>query len=732
MRQLIIAIMLLLPTVCTGLADPNDLPNRTIARADCCGPTCKGSLPQGTLNQVFVQTVTPSDLKCYPYEITKPGNYVITRDFLHVPNVAGEPLIKVLSSNVTIDFQTFSLYQNVPTDQIDGTNPLLSSDMITIGDGTNAISNVSIVNGTIRGAAGVGISVNPNVSNVTINSLRITNCLAGGVAISGAYNVDVECCSITNHGNQNIISNASSLIIPLNSNLLDAGNFALAGSTHLGGFGVLAYNSRGIAIKDSEVLNCGATVLENDAIGIYAESCNDIEVVRCASSGHLTAAALTVLSTTPGALDAPYLFAKGMFFKNCNKGFVDCCLVNCNKGAGVVGIDLINSDHFHISNTNIIDNCANGSWLNADLPGGCPCPGPETDFDLFIRCTPCDDFVDSMTNINLQAAYTDYKAGLILPKTDPSCIANWQMPPTTDPADWTTFMNGMHAIEYALEYYTNRSRAYGIRLFDTNYVTVDGVSVIDTVSENNSAWGILIDRNTCNMDVGEGGLCNVVKFSKVLGTRSFANSTDPNIAYAAEIESFFGDILDASNLVRRYESISMIGRAIGIEVRNCADCTVIHSNLIKGNFSEHTFAAGLFLNRSSRGDIVGNRIECNCGSDTGYGILNRTVDPTDMTASTTLYANGLMDRSNLIDASGGPVTPPFYPFGTSSYDKNINYGVFWANGGVFTVKHAFTSDLTVMNNIGTNENLQVFFDAEAQLNLPCTITAPDVDASYVV
>ena len=730
MRQLIIAIMLLLPTVCVGLSDPNDLPNRTIARAECCGPTCKGSLPQGTLNQVFVQTITPSDLKCYPYEITKPGNYVITRDFLHVPNMAGEPLIKVLSSNVTIDFQTFSLYQNVPTNQIDGTDPLLSSDMIAIGDGTNAISNVSIVNGTIRGAAGVGILVNPNVSNVTINSLRITNCLAGGVAISGANNVDVECCSITNHGNQNIISNATNFIIPLNSNLLDGTDFSLAGSTNLGGFGVLAYNSTGIAVKDSEILNCGAAVLENDAIGIYAESCNDVEVVRCASSGHVTAADLTVLSTPPLAFDAPYLFAKGMFFKNCNKGFVDCCLVNCNKGAGVVGIDLINSDHFHISNTNIIDNCSNGDWFNVDLV----CPTPNDDFNLVTRCTPCDDYAASTTNINLLTAYADYKVGLTLPKTDPSCIANWQMPSTTDPADWTLFMNGMHAIEYALEYYTNRSRAYGIRLFDTNYVTIDGVSVIDTVSQFNSAWGILIDRNTCNMDVGEGGLCNVVKFSKVLGTRSFADSTDPNVRYTMQIEELFGDILDEtmSEAVRRYESISMIGRAIGIEVRNCAECTVLHNNLIKGNFSEHTFAAGLFMNRSSRGDIVGNRIECNCGSDTGYGILNRTVDPTDVTLSTTLYANGLMDRSNLIDPSGGPANPPFYPFGTASYDKNINYGVFWATSGIMSIKHVFTSDLTLMNNIGPNENAQIFFDAAAQANLPCTIPDPDVDVSYVV
>jgi len=723
---------------CFGIQDPNDLPNRTIARSECCGPTCKGSVPHGTLNQVFLQTITPSDLKCYPYDITKPGTYVITRDFLHVVTLDGSPLIRVLSSNVTIDFQTFSLYQNVPAGQLDGTDPLLKSNMIEIGNGTDAISNVTLVNGTLSGAAGVGVLIRPNVSNVTINSCAITNCIGGGVAVSGAQNVNVECCSITNHANQNIIESTTDLIIPLIGNtpssldILDATLFPLTGSTHLGAFGVLAYNTKQFAVKDSEILACGATNLENDAIGIYAENCNDIEVVRSVSSSHNTAAALTTL-TGPApqlpALEPGYLFAKGMFFKNCQKGFVDCCLVNCNKGSGVVGIDLIESDMFHISNSNILDNSACGDWFTVALPD--PCPGPKTDFDLFTRCSLCDNFADSGTNVNLGTAYTDYKVGLTLPQTTPSCISNWQT--LIDSADWTTFMEGWHAIDYALEYYTNGSRAYGIRLFATNYVTIDGVSVLDTVSENNSAWGILVDRNICNSAVGAGGLCNIIKFSKVLGTRSFSNTTGPNVTYTTEIEALFGDILDEGNgeAVRRYESISMIGRAVGIELRNCVECTVLHSNLIKGNFSEWTFAAGVFLNRSNKSDLVGNRIECNCGSDSGYGLLNRTVNPTDLTASTTLFANGLMDRSNLIDPVGGPANPPFYPEGTSTIDKNIHYGVFWSNMGVFAVKHAFTSDLGLLNNIGTHENIQIFFDAETQPNVPCTITMPDVDSDYV-
>lgn len=731
MKHFFYVVLLLSASLAFGVSDPNDLPNKSIARSECCGPTCKGSVPHGSLNQVFLHTIAPSDLKCYPFEISKPGTYLVTKDFFHVPTVDGQPLIKILSNNVTIDFQTFSLYQNVPDDQLDGTNPLLKSNMIEIGNGTNAISNVTLSNGTISGAAGVGVLVNSHVSNVTINSINITNCVAGGVAVSGAANVDVECSSITNHGQRNIVDSMSSQILPLNGTILDAQLFDLSGSIRLGAFGVLAVDSKQIAVKDTEVLCCGATNLENDVIGIYCERCTDVEVVRSVSSSHCAASSGSVpaswSSSSPSA-STTFPQAKGMLLKNCTKGFVDCCLVNCNKGSGVVGIDVISSDIFTISNSNVYSNTACGGWMNEMLPT--PCPGLSNRFDLYTRCSVCDDFADSGVDVDLIAAYAGYKLGITLPKTDPSCITNWQM--LTDPADWTTFMDGLHAIDKALEFYTHASAAYGIRLFDTNYVTIDTVCVVDTTAKHNSAWGILIDRNPCDP---KGGLCNIVKFSKVMGTRSFIEQQAPNVTYATEIESLFGDILDETmnQDVRRYESFSMIGRAVGVEVRNCAECSVLHNNLIKGNMSNHTFAAGVFLNRATKSDLVGNRIECNCGSDAGYGLLNRTVNPTDLAACNTFFANGLQDRSNLIDpVMPAPANPPFYSDGTPSLDKNINYGVFWSNGGIFSIKHAFTSDLGLINNLGTHENVQIFFDAETQPNLPCVIVQPDVSAGLIV
>lgn len=702
MKRCLELLFLVMTSVCVAVGPSEyDLPNKTIARADCCGVKHQGALPLGSLNQVFLQTITPSDLKCYEYIVNKPGTYIVTRDFQHVVELAktGQPLIKVTSSNVTIDLQTFTLYQN-------GATTAITSNFIEIGDGVNPIENITIVNGTLSGAGGIGIVIKPQVSNVTLQNLSITHCIAGGIAMSGAKNILIEGCSITNHGNDSSVGNLmDNLSTP---QYLDGTLFNLDSTSNIGAFGIVAKNCEQVSIKESEILSCGANNLDFESYGILAEGCSDIEVLRSVSSAH----------------KSEDMVVKGMHFKDCKKGFVDCCLVTCNKGYGVVGIDVIDSDIFHISHTNVYENCSSGAWFDQTLPGGM-CPGMA--LPLYTRCTPCDAYTQVMPAVNVDAvtAYADYKTGLVLPKTTTACIANWQTvdddnnttTPTALSSQWTTFMDAYHAIEYGIEYYTQLSRAFGIRLFDTNYVTIDAVSVIDTSALHNSAWGIMIDRaidrTTCAANRPIGGKCNVIKFSKVQGTQSFSDVTAPNITYHTQIASLFGSgVLGAgpNYEVQTGESISMIGRAIGIEARNCVECTVMHNNLVKSNFSQYTFAAGIFLNRTAMSDLVANRIECNCGSDLGYGILNRTVDPTDMVAATVLYANGFSNATTT--------------------DKNINYGIFWAHGGVFTIKHAFTSDLTIMNNLGVFENVQIFFDEHAQPNLPCTIAVPDVNAAY--
>ena len=157
----------------------------------------------------------------------------------------------------------------------------------------------------------------------------------------------------------------------------------------------------------------------------------------------------------------------------------------------------------------------------------------------------------------------------------------------------------------------------------------------------------------------------------------------------------------------------MIGRSIGIELRNCVSSTIIHNNLIKDNSSLYTFAAGVFLNRSSKSDLNGNVIEYNVGSDIGYGLVNRTFNPTDLTASTFFFANGYEN--------------------SSTFDRNINYAVFWTYiGGIFSIKHGFTSDLTLLNNIGVYENVQVLFDLNTIPILDCNISTPDIQSPYLI
>lgn len=668
-----------------------------VSSAGCGSSRNCGVLPQGTLSQVFMQTITPSDLRCPPYVITKPGTYVITKDFQFVPTVNDQPLIKILSSNVTIDLQMFSLFENIPAAQLSGMSPIIRANLIEIGDGLTPITNITIENGSLSGVAGMGVLVYPLVTHVTLRSLEIDDCLAGGVAISGADDVAIECCSILEHGQYNIAGT-------LNGTYLSGTLFPLTGtcSSDIGAFGLLAYNSRRLLIKDCDISRCGAANLDRDVFGIYMESCRDIEILNTISSFH---------KSLHGQVT-------GMFFKFCQRGAISGCQILYNSGYGCVGVDFIEDSYFQMCCSLVSGGISTGDWI----PSGTiiiPCNCPDVLIPLLTRCSPCEPFLPTGESVDFTLAYNDYKFGLTLKDsiiTGGGTNVNWQS--FVIPADWTKFMNAYHAISYALEYYTFASQAYGVRIFSSNHITLDSVTIENTQALNNSAWGILIDArlNGCGTPAPDsGGMCNAVKNSKVVGTTSFSNTTSPNVLWHDFITTFFGNILNAGPTftVKTGETISMIGRAVGIELRDCVSCTILHNNLVKCNGSLYTFAAGIFLNRSTKSELFGNRMECNIGSDIGYGLLNRVINPTDVTASSYFFDNGY--ENNL------------------TMDRNINYAVFWSYiGGNFSIKHGFTSDLGILNNIGFYENVQILFDNNTIPVLPCMITMPDIQSPYLI
>ena len=634
-------------------------------------------------SDVFSYTITPTDLTCYPFVITKAGNYIVTRDFIHVAKAAqdGQPLIQVLADNVVIHFQSFTIQQK--KSQVDGTESLVVSNLIEIGDDTTSVCNVSIVNGALIHAGGFGIRVFPNSSNIHFDHMKIIGSAAGGIALATNQDIEISNCEVKKAGRVDAAGDVSDLFFPDDTydSLVD---------DELGGFGLLGLDVQHLIINNSSFSDNGSLTRDKNIYGILLQDCSDVTLDNCQCSlnksnkysfGALMSGTCSFyIKNSQFVLNNATENAAGLKMKSVMQGEIDNCEFSTNFAAGAVGLELLLCKRIECNNLSIDNNYSTGPLFGNAVVSGSSIP-------FYGYDSSAETWSASLGNANIQSAYADYKTYIAISEEDKTFV------------DWESLMKAQHAIDYVLDYYTYQSKAYGVKVTDSSYITFNDLDVVGTYAENNSAFGIFIDKGTDN----------ILQNSNIQGTTSFAATADPNVTYATDIETLFGDILDegSGQAVRSGETISMLGRSIGLEIRNNAESMYIYKNQFKNNSSSHSFAAGLFFNRSLKATAMENRYESNCGSDFGYGVINRVVDPTDVVSGSVFYANGTLSN------------------------KNLNYGMHWSISGKFSTKHVYPGDLDLANNVGPYENLEILFDSITIPSLSYTIPATDVDADYI-
>ncbi|MBI2775535.1 hypothetical protein HYX58_06000 [Candidatus Dependentiae bacterium] len=118
--------------------------------------------------------------------ITRPGFYQLGEDFLVSPTANGDAVIRVASSDVTIDFNGHFISQLNTTQNIAGVfiNP--------------ALNDIVIQNGLIQNISGTGIVVTASDMRIEIINMTFTNCSAAALVADGTSgtinNLEIRSC----------------------------------------------------------------------------------------------------------------------------------------------------------------------------------------------------------------------------------------------------------------------------------------------------------------------------------------------------------------------------------------------------------------------------------------------------------------------------------------------------------------------------------------------------------
>lgn len=114
------------------------------------------------------------------YLINEAGKYKIIEDLTSKPTNANISCIKITASNISIDFNGFSLTQQSST----------SSGLTAIEIAAN-VSNIDLYNIEIGSIDGNGIKIGAGANNITINGGSISSCKKIGMDIDQACELDV-------------------------------------------------------------------------------------------------------------------------------------------------------------------------------------------------------------------------------------------------------------------------------------------------------------------------------------------------------------------------------------------------------------------------------------------------------------------------------------------------------------------------------------------------------------
>lgn len=202
----------------------------------------------------------------HPFVLSQPGPHIFGIDDVELEALTSTTLIKITSSNVTLDLQGHTFSQK---------NASSSNKNVTgihIADG---LSNVTIKNGNINNITGTAIIVGQNCFNITLSNLTIAQARSGSIEVqSGTDVVFIDNC----FAGKSLSSGKNNFGLSLTSNK----NINVINSSFIDSRAPSGYNAFGIFGKnciDCSINNSAFNDHSGDtATGIYLDNCIAFEI----------------------------------------------------------------------------------------------------------------------------------------------------------------------------------------------------------------------------------------------------------------------------------------------------------------------------------------------------------------------------------------------------------------------------------------------------------------------
>lgn len=277
------------------------------------------------------------------FTITKPGTYYFPCSLTITESANNNPLIRIATSGVVLDFQN-----NI----LQGAQAFTGNAGIEVAAG---VSSVIIRNGTIQGTSGNGIAIKSGTQNITVQNMLIadttdTALVVTGTALSPAHNIATAQVTI------NGVSGAAAV----RGISLEYVQGASLYQTTIGQITSVASAVYGMQIANcNRVLLDSCTIANSDGVsftGIYADTCEWFETTQCAIEAN----------EATGGNCIGLLFASGA---RCLASQLTVSF-NGTVGTGSTkGITLQDSESCEINTANITANFSENSTVGIELDG---------------------------------------------------------------------------------------------------------------------------------------------------------------------------------------------------------------------------------------------------------------------------------------------------------------------------------------------------------------------------
>ena len=209
-------------------------------------------------------TNTPGDADSL-FKITQRGSYYLTGN---MSGVAGKHGIEIAASGVTLDLNGFDLI---------GVSGMGAFDAVSVT--VSGLSNIAIVNGSIRNWGGDGIDMfTSSASNLIVEGVRASGNQGVGIGVGLSSRV-TNCVATGNTGTG--VRALDGSVVTMSAATSNSGTGILVGNRcSISACTATGNGSGGISADGSAILNCSAN--GNTGVGITATS--DSSIVGCSTS----------------------------------------------------------------------------------------------------------------------------------------------------------------------------------------------------------------------------------------------------------------------------------------------------------------------------------------------------------------------------------------------------------------------------------------------------------------